>query len=62
MEEPQKIGKAGPRVRLLDAIILVAAVAAVLAVVRGFIQDQESTLRRRISRFNAARRWRLSCS
>jgi hypothetical protein len=40
MEEPQKIGKAGPRVRLLDAIILVAAVAAVLAVVRGFIQDQ----------------------
>jgi hypothetical protein len=62
MEELQKIGKAWPRVRLLDAIILVAAVAAVLAVVRGFIQDQESTLRRRISRFNAARCWRLSCS
>jgi hypothetical protein len=34
IEEPQKIGKAAPRVRLLDAIILVAAVAAVLAVVR----------------------------
>jgi hypothetical protein len=40
MEELQKIGKAWPRVRLLDAIILVAAVAAVLAVVRGFFQDQ----------------------
>jgi hypothetical protein len=35
MEEPQKIGKAGPRVRLLDAMILVATIAFVLAESRG---------------------------
>jgi hypothetical protein len=35
MEELQKIDKAAPSVRLLDAMILVAAFAALLAVIRG---------------------------
>jgi hypothetical protein len=35
MAEPRKIGKTAPRVRLLDAMILVAAIAFVLAESRG---------------------------